>query len=496
MEENKVEFKFQTEIIRSEEVDGKVYLFGCASSTAIDSHETIFSEKCQEGFVEDCLNSNVIIEIVHGNLETENRFLLAVGKVVDAYLDRTQEQIRTMVKIELNPSHPYFSFIVDSLEGKNTDFGIKDQIGLSIYGFAKESHYELIDRKQIKVFDRVKLTHIAIAEKPSNTDTFVEVIARSIKQEEINRMVVNQQAIVDGINNSIKEKQVEIASKIESFSKNLETLKASDFTVSDMAVAMRAFLEDMYCCVSNKIMYLKWDGESLSEYEEDATEESRSIKENQFKIIDEIISSEIIRKEKENQDHVERTNQSTCSDSNKQCSATCEHTDSRCEKSNSIKSSIDNNNGENKVQEEKKEVVEVEAQAEVQRTEAVVEAETQKKVEIKEVQVSRTEFDSLKSSIEKLTELVQEVSRSSKESKIESSVQSIVEKMDKVEKELEVLRNAPVSTPIQNIPSTATNTKNISREEELFRKVKAGTASRAEQNEWESSFLTRIWNKK
>jgi len=138
----------------------------------------------------------------------------------------------------------------------------------------------------------------------------------------------------------------------------------------------------------------------------------------------------------------------------------------------------------------------VETKAEVQRAEAVVEAEAQKEVEIKEVQVSRTEFDSLKSSIDKLTELVQEVNRSSKESKTESSVNSIVEKMDKVEKELEVLRNAPVSTPIQNIPSTVTNTKNISREEELFRKVKAGTASRAEQNEWENSLLTRLWNKK
>lgn len=496
MEENKVEFKFQTEIIRSEEVDGKVYLFGCASSTTIDSYETIFSEKCQEGFVEDCLNSNVIIEIVHGKLETENRFLLAVGKVVDAYLDRTQEQIRTMVKIELNPSHPYFSFIVDSLEGKNTDFGIKDQIGLSIYGFAKESHYELIGRKQIKVFDRVKLTHIAIAEKPSNTDTFVEVIARSIKQEEINRMKQDPKVIVDGINARIVERQKEIMSEVSNFTKDLEEIQKANLSVESMAVAMKAFLEKMYACVSDKMLYLKWDGESLSEYEEEATEEMRTVKENQFKIIDEILSNEIIRKEKENQDHVERTNQSTCSDSNKQCSATCEHTDSRCEKSNSIKSSIDNNNGENKVQEEKKEVVEAEAQAEVQRAEVVVKAETQKEVEIKEVQVSRTEFDSLKSSIEKLTELVQEVSRSSKESKIESSVQSIVEKMDKVEKELEVLRNAPVSTPIQNIPSTATNTKNISREEELFRKVKAGTASRAEQNEWESSFLTRIWNKK
>jgi hypothetical protein len=84
---------------------------------------------------------------------------------------------------------------------------------------------------------------------------------------------------------------------------------------------------------------------------------------------------------------------------------------------------------------------------------------------------------------------------SSKESKVEASVSSIVEKMDKVEKELEVIRNQPISAPIQNLPTTSTNTKNISREEELFRKVKSSTATRAEYQEWESSLLSRVWNK-
>lgn len=486
-EDNKAEFKFQTEIIRSEEVDGKVFLFGCASSTSLDSHETIFSEQCQEGFVEDCLSSNVIIEIVHGDLKTENRFLLSVGKVVDAYLDRTQENIRTMVKIELNPSHPYFNFIADSLEGKNTDFGIKEQIGLSTYGFAKAFHYELRNNKQIKVFDRVKLTHIAIAEKPSNFDTFLEVVARSInnKQEEISRMIMDQKAIVEGINNSIKEKQMEITSKIEVFSKNLETLKASDFTISDMAIAMRAFLSDMYNCVSDKIMYLKWDAEQLSEYEEEASEEMRTMKENQFKIIDEIL--EIKRTEKESKENVKSTTQCSNTNTEHQCTATCEQTKSRCEESNSVKS-IDSENGEKKVQEEKEEV---KVEAEIQRTS--VEASTQE--EVKEVEVSRAEFNSLKESIDKLTELVSEVSRSSKENKVEASVSSIVEKMDKVEKELEVIRNQPISAPIQNLPTTSTNTKNISREEELFRKVKSGTETRAEYNEWQSSLLSRVWNK-
>jgi hypothetical protein len=486
MEENKAEFKFQTEIIRSEEVDGKVYLFGCASSTSLDSHETIFSEKCQEGFVEDCLKSNVLIEIVHGKLETENRFLLAVGKVVEAYLDRTTEEVRTMVKIELNPSHPYFNFIVDSLEGKNTDFGIKEQIGLSIYGFAKEFHYELRNSVQIKVFDRVKLTHIAIAEKPSNYDTFLEVVARSIniKEEEINRMKQDPKVIVEGINARIAERQKEITDKIQSFTSNLEILKASNFSVEDMAIAMKAFLESMYHCLSDKIMYLKWDGESLSEYEEKASEEMRTVQSSQFKIIDEIL--EIKRTEKESKEDVKPTVKCSESNTEHKCSATCEQTESGCEESNSIKS-IENETGEKEVQEEKEEV---EVEAEVQRTE--VEA-TQE--EVKEVEVTRSEFNSLKESIDKLTELISEVSRSSKESKVEASVESIVEKMDKVEKELEVLRNQPISAPIQNIPTNTTNTKNISREEELFRKVKDKSATKAEYSEWENSLLTRVWNK-
>lgn len=172
-----------TTVLRSEEDDeGNLYLIGVASSDSLDKYDTIFSEECQRGFVEDINNLNVIAEIEHNGSKD---FTSRIGKVFDSSVSRSKDKTELVTKIKLNKKNPLAKYIHEVITNPDTEMGEPAQLGLSIRGDIKKRHFEQVNGSLKEVFDRVELKYIGITEKPANKDTFIETIKRSIELEEV-----------------------------------------------------------------------------------------------------------------------------------------------------------------------------------------------------------------------------------------------------------------------------------------------------------------------
>lgn len=173
------DFTFSMELKRFSESATNYVVRGVASSTSQDNHKTIFSEQCQMGFVEDVKDPSrkISFEMEHMG----DSMFFNIGTVTDAGLLRTagNNLPEFMVIGELNKKHPFSSWLMDEIDKGSP-------IGLSIRGNVVESHYEDIGGELIKVFDRVILNKIGITSMPSNPDTYLEALRRSIEiQDEV-----------------------------------------------------------------------------------------------------------------------------------------------------------------------------------------------------------------------------------------------------------------------------------------------------------------------
>lgn len=181
---DKINFATEVQVLRTEfnSESNKYFLYGCASSDSLDIHNTKMSYECLKGFVLDCQEENIIVELFHQS-KNNYPFTANIGRVIESNIQFEDEKTKFYVKIEVNYKNPLAKYIWDIIENPSLEFGEPIKFGLSIDGFSNQFHYE----NKIKVYDRVKLKRIAMTNQPSNPDTFIDTIEREANQENISR---------------------------------------------------------------------------------------------------------------------------------------------------------------------------------------------------------------------------------------------------------------------------------------------------------------------
>lgn len=240
------QFSFNA-VLRAVEENGIKYLEGVASSTSKDQHGTIFSEDCQDGFVSDINENNIVIDIKHSD-----NFMDFIGRADSATVVQEGDISKLVVRIKLNNNSYQANQLYNIIREPNKEMGEPDNLGMSIMGTAKKWH---INSEGITIFDRVILERIAITDNPSNTDTFINVIKRSIeKREELMSEELNQaEEKVEEVQREVEialqeEPQVEEV-KIE---ETVEVKRALEYT-EDYKVTAMSVRESVADCVTKMV---------------------------------------------------------------------------------------------------------------------------------------------------------------------------------------------------------------------------------------------------
>lgn len=181
------EFEFPITITRAFKNDnGEMFLEGEASNTKVDLYDTVFTEECQQGFIEDI--ESAVAEGEPLKFETEHKGDWAPFFNLGAIVEGTLSNTRTNIIVRLDEGNPIAQYYYTVLSDPDPKRGRPTTLGLSINGgvIAKHSQYNAEVGKVITYFDRVKLFKVGIVKFPANTDCYVDIIKRSIENEEDN----------------------------------------------------------------------------------------------------------------------------------------------------------------------------------------------------------------------------------------------------------------------------------------------------------------------
>lgn len=206
------EFNFTMEISRAYKDDnGEMTIEGIASSSSIDQHETVFSQKCQLGFEED-FNNNLptYIELNHDGTRD---FTKRIGKItyIKCLTDNNNKDIDGLYVTQLfargilNKDSDIAKEVFQIMSKPNVEMGQPEKLYLSIRGGITEMRLQKIDDKVIEIYDRARLKMIGIVENPSNTDTFVKAVKRSIENDINYKKEIERMSIENNSNKEIKE---------------------------------------------------------------------------------------------------------------------------------------------------------------------------------------------------------------------------------------------------------------------------------------------------
>jgi len=325
----KNQFSFNA-VLRAIEEDGVKYLEGVASSTNKDQHETIFSAECQDGFASDINNGKVIIDIGHSN-----KFTDFIGRAYSAQVIKEEDVTKLVVRIKLNQDSNNAQEVYRIILNPNTEMGEPESLGMSIMGTVVRWHK---DENGIIIFDRVVLERIAITDKPSNTDTFINVIQRSIenkeeslvseeKVEEVKDQVEQEvqreaeQPQVEEVKEVVEQVEIKrelqytedwkvtamsiretIAEYVTKMVNAITSVQASDLTAEMLLVAVKEFI-DYY---EDKLEYMLWDVEWYGIDETQVAREKSLVKQLMSKNnLSERLNYIIVEREKMSQEKVE-----------------------------------------------------------------------------------------------------------------------------------------------------------------------------------------------
>lgn len=184
------DFKFAIPVTRAYMNDeGEMFFEGTASSTSIDTFHTVFNRQCQEGFSFDIirgLETGDPVELEAEHLGEEEPMNI-LGALVSAVVT---EDDKLKVTARLDSDNPKAVYYFKKMTTRDPITGKTKQFGLSINGTVETAHFEYSDelRKNIRVFDRVKLKRVGIVRKPSNPDSWIEKIIRSVEWSDIETM--------------------------------------------------------------------------------------------------------------------------------------------------------------------------------------------------------------------------------------------------------------------------------------------------------------------
>lgn len=506
-------FTFDTQIVRAEEVDGKRYLIGCASSTSRDTFDTIFSKDCQEGFIEDCANTNEIIKV---DMFHNNQFIFQVGKVIEAYTQYEEDSDKTFFysKIMLKRNNVFANQVYEDLTSTETEFGDPPKIGLSISGDVVTAHYERIDGKITKVYDRVKLKKIAITDRPSNPDTFLEAVSRSLDNTNIlditNEEKINMSDLSTSETTEVENvEQTTITEKVETidresptvtslFAKINETIiefmdqvkliQNTPLTAENAFRAIRFFVENYedrleeIACMG--VWYMPEDDRNIERQSEIENEMKNLVKtlsesKNNFsEAIDARINELVVSREKESTENVEQiNNQEKGTNQNVQI------------ESNTTSNSSDSEAGQTSINRESSTSSEGSECSISKQEDAVINPEMTEEVKTEVEVISR---ETIETEVKKIAESIsREIAEKFdiKITELTDANNTLKTNYETVSRELEELRNSPSSSPANTVFSQVVNqdNKTIVREKlkSTDRKTVEAIQSEVMKNFWQ-----------
>ena len=450
MKNNKINilssFTFNTTVLRAVVEDGERYLYCIASSNSIDKHKTIFNEECQNYFVEQCKNNIIPIDIEHNV-----NFLFRVGKVIEAYTTKDDDdKVLFHVKIKLK-DNIIANEVFNSISNPDTNYADVIKFGLSIKGNVIEAHYESVEGGiVVKVFDKVELKSITITERPSNQDTFLEAIERSIESlEEVSNIEEdNNKEVIRMIDNVLKASDVitNINAIVSEFVSQISAVQSANLTAENVLQIIKMFAEkyehkiEWECC---KGLWNSVDDTMETEDSEERTKvnsdnevlrtELLSYKSNLVESLDLKISELKNDENNINKEELERNDEQTESSDTTTSEGTSSAINCNSERcKDSCECTI---NQQEIIVEQEVEVERAEEVVEEVKEELVVET-VEVKAEINYEEIARTIANSI------LTEKLEAVERTYNEKLVE-----IESKLEKANKEVEVLRNMPLSSP-------------------------------------------------
>lgn len=236
------DFTFAIPVTRAYEKDGRMFIEGTASTTEIDSHNTIFTLECQRGFVEDIEGGvkekdPVLCEAEHKGDEIP---VFDIGWVVKGSLN----QERTEVVIELDPDNPVAVYYFNKLTKKDPKTGKVKRLGLSINGYAEKSHW---NSDGIREFDRVKLRKVGIVRAPSNPSSYIKSILRSLETTEREQSKMENEKATEALTSALETDSgtanVDSPAETRSEQNEVENQESNTQDTSDADVK-RGYLKD------------------------------------------------------------------------------------------------------------------------------------------------------------------------------------------------------------------------------------------------------------
>lgn len=186
------DFKFAIPITRAyTNENGEMLFEGIASSTSIDTFETVFNANCQNSFAFDIvrgMETGEPVELEAEHLGDEEPMNI-LGVVTNA---EVTEDSRLKIIARLDADNPKAIYYFKKMTVPDAVTGKTKQFGLSINGVVREAEYQYNDelRKNIRVFNRVQLRKIGIVRRPSNPDSWIEKIIRSVDWNEVEEKVM------------------------------------------------------------------------------------------------------------------------------------------------------------------------------------------------------------------------------------------------------------------------------------------------------------------
>lgn len=206
-------FQFYSRISGVEKEGKDVYIKGVASSTSIDDYETIFSEECQRGWIEDLTSGKpTYIEMYHDGIQ---KFTERIGRVTEAWVEDnpTKAGIKDFwIKAKLSKKSARAKELLRIMQDPDTEIGEPTSLGLSINGYVIDYDIKEIDGKMIKVFTRTRLLLVGVTEYPANSDSYNLSISRSLDEKELENKIL----VMRG--QKMSNENVEIVTPVETVS--------------------------------------------------------------------------------------------------------------------------------------------------------------------------------------------------------------------------------------------------------------------------------------
>lgn len=259
------DFNFNARISRAykDENTGKYYIEGVASSTSIDAHRTIFSDNCLRGWKEDFESGlPTYIEINHDGMRDWTK---RIGKVAEVEVRQSKEKkdvednfiTEFFVRAELDSDNPLALQTFNTINNPKVEYGQPEELGLSINGYITKMKLKKIGDEVIEIYDRARLALIGVVEYPSNPDTFVNAIKRSVENniivkrniESMSKKAEEMEVIIETDNNS--------SSIVENQEVNRELLKDAGVEANKKAINETVELMNDVMAEINKLENLK-----------------------------------------------------------------------------------------------------------------------------------------------------------------------------------------------------------------------------------------------